>query len=499
MSAPTVFFQGPREHFFRPLNWQDREACAAVLRQLHERVHGPDADYAEALTRELVLEIIQQVIAQPAYRNGALPESIAASGIVQPQAERDYALNLLRALKEHGWLEDYKDPINLQPTLKLTRAGKAFAEVFAELDNTRHKTRQRNMRSARKALQAFLESRDEDELLDAYDFASRVVQDLQDDIEYFRLLMQTLIEDTRDASLPPQAILHEVVCQHPVAHAYLLALYRRVLKVSSEADLRKTPQGLMQQGLGSRAYGMFACLASDQDLAFGMESRKRRLAWMSQRLDALVPELNSLGNLDRSLQLVMGWFQRVGADSLSLALSEALDTRLHHVSVQLDLSRLDTSSIEGLMLRKADLQASLDSCAQEWDEEQQKVGVQNKELAHMSRRLTELDARLPELTLQVTHASVWFSRFASAASGVATEVQLQTEAQELGLAEEPVTSTLASWVHNTADNLPDRLKTLRNHIANRKVHRCTGEAKLMPWPPRLLPNGCTAKRTRACL
>ncbi|WP_286744107.1 Wadjet anti-phage system protein JetA family protein [Aquabacterium sp. UBA2148] len=196
MSAPTVFFQGPREHFFKPLSWQDREACAAVLRQLHERVHGPDADYAEALTRELVLEIIQQVIAQPAYRTGALSQSVAASGIVQPQAERDYALNLLRVLKEHGWLEDHKDPINLQPTLKLTRAGKAFSEAFAELDNARHKTRQRNMRSARKALQAFLENRDEDELLDAYDFASHVVQDLQEDIEYFRLLMQTL---TREA------------------------------------------------------------------------------------------------------------------------------------------------------------------------------------------------------------------------------------------------------------------------------------------------------------
>lgn len=196
MSAPTVFFQGPREHFFKPLNWQDREACAAVLRQLHERVHGPDADYAEALTRELVLDIIQRVIAQPAYRAGALPESITSSGLVQPQAERDYALKLLRDLKEHGWLEDHKDPINLQPTLKLTRAGKAFSEVFAELDNARHKTRQRNMRSARKALHAFLENRDEDELLDAYDFASYVVQDLQDDIEYFRQLMQTL---TREA------------------------------------------------------------------------------------------------------------------------------------------------------------------------------------------------------------------------------------------------------------------------------------------------------------
>lgn len=191
-TASTVFFRGAATHFFRPLNWQDREACAAVLRQLHERVHGPDADYAEALTRELVLDIIQGVIAQPAYREGAL----AALQAVDAQAERDYSLKLLRDLKEHGWLEDYKDPIELRPTLKLTRAGKVFSESFAELDNNRHKTRQRNMRSARKALQAFLDSRDEDELLDAYEYAHHVVEDLQDDIEYFRQLMQAL---TREA------------------------------------------------------------------------------------------------------------------------------------------------------------------------------------------------------------------------------------------------------------------------------------------------------------
>jgi hypothetical protein len=192
MSASAIFFHGAAEHFFRPLTWQDREACAAVLRSLHERIHGPEADYAQALTKDLVLEICLGVIALPAYREGAL----SAAQAVNADTERGYALNLLRALKEHGWLEDYKDPIDLQPVLKLTRAGKAFAETFAELDNTRHKTRQRNMRSARKALQAFLDHYDEDELLDAHDYASRVVQDLQDDIEYFRALMQSL---TREA------------------------------------------------------------------------------------------------------------------------------------------------------------------------------------------------------------------------------------------------------------------------------------------------------------
>lgn len=188
----VTFFDGARAHFFRPLTWQDREACAATLRSLHERVHGPQADYAESLTREVVLDVILRVLAQAAYR----PPALLQDKPVDAEAERTCALEMLRALKEHGWLEDYKDPIDLQPTLKLTRAGKAFAEVFADLDNSRSKTRQRNMRSAKKSLLAFLDGRDEDELLDAHDYATRVVQDMQEDIEYFRSLTQSL---TREA------------------------------------------------------------------------------------------------------------------------------------------------------------------------------------------------------------------------------------------------------------------------------------------------------------
>lgn len=187
-----MFFVPPREHFFRPLTHDNRELCAAVLRALHERVHGANADYAEVPTRELVLEVIQQMLTDPALRMLVFN----AEQTVRAEEERLYASELLRKLKEHGWLEDYRDPIDLKPTLKLSRAGKAFSETFANLDDSRIKTRQRNMRSARKALSAFTATRDADELLDAHEFASRVVQDLQDDIEYFRHLIQSL---TRDA------------------------------------------------------------------------------------------------------------------------------------------------------------------------------------------------------------------------------------------------------------------------------------------------------------
>lgn len=60
-----TFFAPPREHFFRPLTHDNRELCAAVLRQLHERVHGANADYAETLTRDVVLEVALRSLADP--------------------------------------------------------------------------------------------------------------------------------------------------------------------------------------------------------------------------------------------------------------------------------------------------------------------------------------------------------------------------------------------------------------------------------------------------
>jgi hypothetical protein len=95
-----------------------------VLRALHERVHGANADYAEVLTRELVLEVILRALAEPALRALAFE----AGQTVRPRGAYLRG-ELLRKLKEHGWLEDYRDPIDLKPTLKLSRAGGPSANL----------------------------------------------------------------------------------------------------------------------------------------------------------------------------------------------------------------------------------------------------------------------------------------------------------------------------------------------------------------------------------
>ena len=293
------------------------------------------------------------------------------------------------------------------------------------------------------------------------------------------------VDDTRGMAVAPLSLLSELICEHPVARAYLLALYGRVRQVASEAELRRTPQGLMQQGLGSRAYGMFACLASEQELAFGLESRKRRLAWVSKRLDALVPELQGLKNMAQSLTMAQGWFSQSRAASLAQALIEALETRLRHVGVQRHLAQLDTSSITALEQRRDALREALQAKQALWDAEQQAVGVQNKELAHLLKTLCELDERLPALALDIVTAQVWISRFADAAGAVTSEVQLRDEARELGEAELPSAATLLNHANNAAENLPDRLKTLRNHIATYLAGARTDEERFT-WtePPR---------------
>lgn len=85
------FFSPPRENFFRPLTHDNRELCAAVLRALHERVHGANADYAETLTRDVVIEVALRALADPVLR--ALV--FEAGQPVRPEDERACASDLL--------------------------------------------------------------------------------------------------------------------------------------------------------------------------------------------------------------------------------------------------------------------------------------------------------------------------------------------------------------------------------------------------------------------
>jgi hypothetical protein len=191
MSQP-VFFEAERKRFFRPLNSSRRELVVACLRALYERLHGPAADYAHTMTRDSLRELLMAIVRDNPDRLAmeAEPDEFSTADDEPLQL----ANLLMRVLLTDGWLEQFADRHGLVTAFRLSRPGKLFAEVLWMLDRP-SRSRQRNMRGCRNALEAALQPRgDAHDLVDAYEYAEKVIEDLTEGIDYFQELVRHLIQ-----------------------------------------------------------------------------------------------------------------------------------------------------------------------------------------------------------------------------------------------------------------------------------------------------------------
>lgn len=189
----TTFFEAERVRFFRPLNSSRRELFAACLRALYERLHGPAADYAHNLNREALRELLLPVIREQG--DGLAPDA-EVDEFNTPEVEDPLQLTaaVIRALIADGWLEQFADRHGLVTAFRFSRPGKLFAEALWSIDRP-SRSRQRNMRGCRNALEAALSDRgDAHDLVDAYEYAEKVIEDLTEGIDYFQELVRNLMQ-----------------------------------------------------------------------------------------------------------------------------------------------------------------------------------------------------------------------------------------------------------------------------------------------------------------
>lgn len=100
---------------------------------------------------------------------------------------------LFRSLLRDGWLEMFGDRAGLITAYRFSRAGKLFAEALGALHRPRSRNRQRNVRSCRNSLEAALRNSDAYDLVDAYDYAEKVISDLSEGVDYFQELVRNLM------------------------------------------------------------------------------------------------------------------------------------------------------------------------------------------------------------------------------------------------------------------------------------------------------------------
>ena len=183
------------------------------------------------------------------------------------------------------------------------------------------------------------------------------------------------MDDTRGRVADAKAVMHELVCSHPVAKAFLLAQYGKVRKVDTEDELASTAQGLMEEGLGSRGYGMFSCRAPDQDLAFGEATRQRRMAWCEQEVQRLDLAIAGLDGLQRSLGAVSRMFSGVAFTAFTPLMEAVLSSQLQYANAAQSLAALDLSSIAALEAERQALGLSIQAARAGYDAEDRKSVV----------------------------------------------------------------------------------------------------------------------------
>jgi hypothetical protein len=264
-----------------------------------------------------------------------------------------------------------------------------------------------------------------------------------------------------------------------------LAQYGRVRKVESEDELARTPQGLMEEGIGSRGYGMFSCRAPDHELAFGEATRKRRLAWCEQELSRIAAASHKIDHLQKSLMLVSRMFNGAAFTPLAPLMEAVLTGQLGYAHAAHALAALDLSSIEGLEAQRQQIEARIDASKEAYDAELLQVGENNKTLRDLGARETTLRDRIPVLQLDRTNAMVWASRFVGGAPELATEPQLLDEARELAESPDLTLDALRHRVGALAERLPTSLREVSSCVQTYLASaRSDQERFLYTDPPR---------------
>ncbi len=171
-----MFFSQGREHFFRLLNGKYRGQIVHCLSLFYARLYGSLADYSRSFNRDQLIEILEEAIA----RSPVLDEDDAEAFSTPARSQREQANWVLNQLLEYGWLERQMDEATLQSTYAFTRYGRLFTQPMVEASGGRFRTRHRNTRNTRNALQSFLDKGEVYDLLDAFEYSERIISDFSD-------------------------------------------------------------------------------------------------------------------------------------------------------------------------------------------------------------------------------------------------------------------------------------------------------------------------------
>jgi hypothetical protein len=200
-----MFFSQERQDFFKPLTSKYREQVVQCLCLLYQRLYGSNADYGHSLSRDQVVEILEEALVRAPVLETGLEAGDDEDGQQRFKSSREQANWILKQLLDCGWLEKQVDGATLQSTYPFTRMGRLFTQPLVESDSAQIRTRHRNTRNTLNALEAFLNRGEVHDLLDAFEYSERIVTDFTDVISELEERKRQLVQEVESQQLVQQA------------------------------------------------------------------------------------------------------------------------------------------------------------------------------------------------------------------------------------------------------------------------------------------------------
>jgi len=175
----SPFFKPGREDFFRPITGAWREIVVQVIIAMYDTFLGAGSRTTHAIDRSDLKDIAVNAIQDYPLMAAEMDEE---DETLSMKDEGIKANEIIRRLRDFGWIELFEDPGTRREVYRFTRSGKNGAQWLIEQDSPSLRMTQRNVRNTKHSLRAYLEKADPYDLFMALDHSRRITLDLADDI-----------------------------------------------------------------------------------------------------------------------------------------------------------------------------------------------------------------------------------------------------------------------------------------------------------------------------
>lgn len=175
----STFFKPGREDFFRPVTGPWREVVVQVVIAMYDAFLGSSSRSTHAIERSHLKDMAVEAIQDYPIIAAEMTEDDRSLSLKDENAK---ANEVIRRLRDHGWIEPFEDPSTRREVFRFTRPGKNAAQWLLEQDSPALRMTQRNVRNTKNSLAAYRDNGDAYDLFMALDHSRRITLDLADDV-----------------------------------------------------------------------------------------------------------------------------------------------------------------------------------------------------------------------------------------------------------------------------------------------------------------------------